>query len=130
MPRTGNPNWKLGCSPTNPTGRPRGSQNKSMRVMQDIILGAANEVGGIQELVRWYRESPANRLCFWKEIAPRVLPKVIDAAVDTGPRTKIIENYLVGADGMIVDLVSPDNGPMLDPVYARLHGLAEDGTEH
>ena len=87
--------------------------------MQDIILGAANEIGGAQELARWYRELKANQLCFWRDIAPRVLPKIIEGTQDTAPPLREIQHYLVAPDGTVVD-----------PVFLELNGLAGDDTEH
>src|SRR4051812_651557 len=133
--QSGNPNWTPGCAPTNPAGRPKGSRNKTTRAMNEIILGAANEVGGIQELVRWYRESQANRMCFWKEIAPRVLPKIIDATVDTEPRMKEVHHYLVSPAGTVVDpdgreVMDQDGQVIMDPLYLEMRGLTEGESEH
>ena len=68
-----------GVSP-NPAGRPKGSRNKVPRAMREIILGAVNKMGDSQALADWYRASPKNRTKFWRDIAPMVLPKVIEGS--------------------------------------------------
>jgi hypothetical protein len=51
--------------------------NKLERRMKEVIESAVQGVGGAQGLVDWVRRSNANERVFWRDIVPRVLPKVI-----------------------------------------------------
>jgi len=120
----------------NPSGRPVGSQNKLPLEVREIFLRAANRVGAEDELVRLYEEDPEFRITFWKEIMPRLLPKQIDATVgvDAKPPRRQVELYLVSPSGAICDengreARDQDGQLFLDPLYCRLNGLNEDGTE-
>src|SRR4051794_28604716 len=91
MARRGNPNWQLGFASPNPGGRPKGSPNKATRTMQEVILKATDLIGGAEELARLYREDKAFRIVFWRDIAPKVLPKIIDTSANTASHLRTIE---------------------------------------
>ena len=52
--------------------------------MKEIILGATDIIGGAEELAKWYKDPafPERKDIFWRDIAPRVLPKVIEGNPD------------------------------------------------
>src|SRR4051794_41123537 len=95
MPRTGNPNWKPGCSPTNPQGRPRGTPNRRIAEAKEIISHAATIVGGAEKLAAWALESPRNEEIFWRAIVTKLLPRVTDASADAGLRMQVVDHFLV-----------------------------------
>ena len=61
-------------------GRPKGSQNRATKAVKDTIMAAAEELGGVDRLVTWAKEDPANERAFWASIYPKLLPKEL-----TGP---------------------------------------------
>src|SRR4051794_40319751 len=103
----------------NPQGRPRGSRNKATKTMTEVILAATDIIGGAEELARLYHADKAFRTVFWRDIASKVLPKIIEGPMDISPPTRVIEHFLVAPDGTVVD-----------PAFLDLNGLADDGTEH
>src|SRR4051794_31292838 len=119
MSQTGNPNWKPGCAPQNPAGRPPGTPNKTTAEAKAIILGAASILGGAEALAAWVKVSHRNAEVFWRDILPRPLPKAIDASVDTQLPFKEIQHYLVAPDGTVVD-----------PLFLEMRGLTNGESEH
>jgi hypothetical protein len=55
-------------------GRPKGALNKTTKAAKDAIAQAAEELGGVDRLVAWTREDPANERVFWGTIYPKLLP--------------------------------------------------------
>src|SRR3954471_11513114 len=97
----------------NLSGRPAGAANKLPTQAKEIVLTAVDILGGANRLAEWARESPDNERALWLEVLPRLLPKQIDTTVDvdTGPRTKEVQLYLVSPTGAIVD---PEGRETLD----------------
>lgn len=62
----------------NPAGKRKGVPHKATLVMKDVILHATSVIGAGEELARWYQADDANKVIFWRDIAPKVLPKVIE----------------------------------------------------
>ena len=57
-----------------PKGRPKGSANKVTRTVKDVIVQAADGLGGPERLIAWVREDPKNEAAFWTSIYPKLLP--------------------------------------------------------
>lgn len=55
-------------------GRPKGIPNKVTKAAKDAIALAAEELGGVDRLVAWVQEDPANERVFWGSIYPKLLP--------------------------------------------------------
>lgn len=49
-------------------------QSKTTLVAKEAIALAAQELGGVERLVKWVREDPRNERSFWTAIYPRLLP--------------------------------------------------------
>lgn len=58
----------------NPTGRPKGAQNKATRAVKDAIAQVAEDLGGTERMTAWVKEDPANERLFWSSIYPKLLP--------------------------------------------------------
>lgn len=55
-------------------GRPKGSVNKTTATAKDMIAKAAEKLGGVERMVAWAQEAPANEWAFWSRMFPRLLP--------------------------------------------------------
>lgn len=55
-------------------GRPKGVTNKTTKAAKDAIALAAERLGGVDRLVDWAKEDPANERAFWGTIYPKLLP--------------------------------------------------------
>lgn len=55
-------------------GRKKGVQNKMTVAVKDAIALAAEKLGGVDRLVTWAQEDPANERVFWGSIYPKLLP--------------------------------------------------------
>jgi len=58
-------------------GRPKGSANKVGKEAKEIIAAAAEGLGGLDRLVSWAKEEPANERAFWATIYPKLLPLTV-----------------------------------------------------
>lgn len=58
----------------NPRGKPKGALNKTTTAAKTAIEAAAQKIGGVDRLVAWVREAPANERIFWGQIYPKLLP--------------------------------------------------------
>ena len=63
-------------------GRPKGSVNKVGAAAKDVIAKAAEELGGVDRLVAWAQEDPANERAFWATIYPKLIPLQVSADVE------------------------------------------------
>lgn len=55
-------------------GRPKGAPNKLARQAREIIMEAADIVGGAKRLAAWARKNNKNESLFWTLVYPRLLP--------------------------------------------------------
>jgi len=55
-------------------GRKKGVPNKTTQAAKDAIALAAEKLGGVDRLVAWVQEDPANERVFWGNIYPKLLP--------------------------------------------------------
>jgi hypothetical protein len=67
-------------------GRKVGAQNLYSRAVKWIISEAAHQVGGLDRLVAWIKESEVNERLFWTQIWPRLLPLQVQG---TGARGEL-----------------------------------------
>jgi uncharacterized protein (DUF2126 family) len=63
-------------------GRPPGSQNKIGKAAKEVIAQAAEELGGVDRLVAWAKEDPANEKAFWSTVYPKLLPLTVSGDKD------------------------------------------------
>lgn len=63
-------------------GRKKGTPNKLVSDAREGILYAAEQLGGMDRLVAWAQEDPANEKLFWSSIWVRIVPKDVNAHVD------------------------------------------------
>lgn len=61
-------------------GRGKGNANKLTTMAKDAIAQAAAGLGGVDRLIEWAQEDPANERVFWGTIYPKLLPLQV-----TGP---------------------------------------------
>jgi hypothetical protein len=73
---------KFGNLPGPGPGRPKGSPNKTTSLAKSVISGAADELGGMERLVKWAKENPKNEFSFWTTIYPKVLPLQVNADIE------------------------------------------------
>lgn len=69
-----------------PVGRKKGTPNKRTVEVRSVLLGAAREIGGMERLVAWIKESPQHEYAFWTTMYPRLLPVNIQGS---GPRGEL-----------------------------------------
>ena len=55
-------------------GRAKGSMNKLQRAAKEAIEMVADELGGVDRMVAWVKESPKNEAIFWGTVYPKLLP--------------------------------------------------------
>jgi hypothetical protein len=55
-------------------GRKKGVPNKTTKAAKDAIALAAERLGGVDRLVDWVKEDPANERVFWGTVYPKLLP--------------------------------------------------------
>lgn len=65
-------------------GRPKGVPNKTTQIAKDAIALAAERLGGVDRLVDWAKEDPANERAFWATIYPKLLPLQVQGSGDNG----------------------------------------------
>jgi hypothetical protein len=65
-------------------GRPKGSQNKVTKAAKDMIAEAADQLGGVERMVAWAKEDPANERAFWTTVFPKLTP-LQHSGEDGGP---------------------------------------------
>lgn len=67
----------------NPAGRPKGIPNKITSEAKAVIASAAEELGGMERLVAWVKEDPANERAFWASIYPKLIPLTVAGDKDS-----------------------------------------------
>src|SRR3954464_5354388 len=55
-------------------GRKKGTPSKATVKAKDAIAAAADRLGGVDRLVAWVQEDPANERIFWGSIYPKLIP--------------------------------------------------------
>lgn len=60
-------------------GRKKGTPNKTTRTVKEAIQMAADQLGGVDRLVLWAKEDPANERAFWTQIYTKLLPLEVKA---------------------------------------------------
>ncbi len=68
------PTPKLEKGRTKTGGRQKGTLNKTTQAAKDAIAMAAERLGGVDRLVQWVQEEPANERLFWSSIYPKLIP--------------------------------------------------------
>lgn len=61
-------------------GRPKGSQNKIGLSAKQMIAAAAEGLGGMNRIIAWAQEDPANEKAFWSQIYPKLVPHEVTGA--------------------------------------------------
>ena len=54
-------------------GRQKGTPNKLTAAVRSVISQAAEELGGVDRLVAWAKEDPANERVFWSSIYTKLV---------------------------------------------------------
>ena len=67
-------------------GRPKGSQNKATKALKEMILGALDDAGGQDYLMRQATENPAA----FMTLIGKVLPATINADLNGELKTTVI----------------------------------------
>jgi len=78
------------------------------RNLRDQIEDVFNDLGGVEGMSLWAKESTANKRIFYKDILPKLIPKEIVGEF-SGPNK--------GPMRMVVEW--QDSGPFTDPTEAR-----------
>lgn len=85
-------------------GRPKGAQNKLSKSVKECLAAAAEELGGVERVVAWAKEDPANERIFWSQMYTK----------------------LIAASGSKDDPVHMEHGvSSLNAVYDRIHTPSE-----
>jgi hypothetical protein len=66
------------------SGRRAGTPNKRTVFVKGILEDAAIEIGGLQRLVKWIKDSPQNEYAFWTSMFMRLLPVQLQGAGQNG----------------------------------------------
>ncbi len=74
-----------------PFGRKKGVPNKRTVEVRSVLLGAAREIGGMERLVAWIKESPQHEYAFWTTMYPRLLPVNIQGSGPHGELQMTLE---------------------------------------
>lgn len=79
-------------------GRPKGASNKTTRTAKEAIALAAERLGGVDRLVDWCKEDPANEKAFWSVVYPKLLPLQVANEGDEPLRVEMITRRVVDAN--------------------------------
>jgi hypothetical protein len=107
-PKRGGPLMVPGQS-LNPSGRPKGVQNKLSRAAKEVIAEAAEKLGSTERLVAWTQESAKNEYAFWTIIYPKLVAQKVDLTSGGVPLLHRIEQ-------IIVREASPEDQPLIEDV--------------
>jgi Family of unknown function (DUF5681) len=93
----------------NPAGRPKGAVNKTTKVLKDMILGALDEVGGVEYL----RKLAVENSSAFASLLGKVLPTTLQASESDGRSTTVtFQRVIVMPDGQRwVEGVTPKSLP-------------------
>lgn len=77
-------------------GRPKGLLNKTTQSAKDCIAMAADRLGGVDRLVEWAQEDPANERAFWATVYPKLLPLQVNGAGESGEHLiSVVERVII-----------------------------------
>ena len=76
-------------------GRPKGASNKTTRTAKEAIALAAERLGGVDRLVNWCKEDPANEKAFWSSVYPKLLPLQVSNEGEDAFRVDMITRRVV-----------------------------------
>lgn len=75
-------------------GRQKGTPNKVSKEAKAVIAEAAEKLGGVNRLVVWAGEDPANERAFWATIYPKLVAITVGGDPDA-PMTINVRNHIV-----------------------------------
>jgi hypothetical protein len=55
-------------------GRRRGTPNKSTAAVKEVLVIAADRIGGVERLIKWINKAPENEFAFWSSMYMRLIP--------------------------------------------------------
>lgn len=70
-------------------GKPKGAISKTTKTAKEAIALAAEGLGGVNRLIDWAKEDPANERAFWSSIYPKLIPVQIAGDEDNPLRHSI-----------------------------------------
>lgn len=70
-------------------GRPKGARNKTTMAAKTMIEEAAERLGGVDRMVNWVKEDPANERAFWSTVYPKLLPLQVSGPGENGEHTVV-----------------------------------------
>jgi len=73
-------------------GRLKGTPNKTTKLVRDVISQAADDLGGVDRLVKWAKEDVLNERVFWGSIYPKLLPLQVTGDKDS-PLQIIVQRF-------------------------------------
>jgi hypothetical protein len=88
-------------------GRPKGSLNKTTQAAREVIAIAAEGLGGVDRLVEWAKEDPANERAFWSRIYTRLLPLEVGGNLNSQVLIQVITGVPRDGDGCVPVTVVP-----------------------
>jgi hypothetical protein len=99
-PRTA---FKPGDPRINRRGRAPGNKNRFHRSFKEVLTEAIDLMGGAKAIVDWVRKDPANEVLFWTEIAPKLLPRIIEGDPDPPIPLQVIERRMVDPEPDVIE---------------------------
>jgi hypothetical protein len=116
-------------------GRKKGSQNVHTRMVKWVIGEVARQIGGVDRLTAWVKESEQNEFAFWTMLYPRLLPLQI---AGMGARGEIEVDVKYSREELIKRLIERGlpttlfgiDKPMLEFKAASDQAGATSGAEH
>ena len=78
----------------NPSGRAKGSPNKSTKAAKEAIHEAFEKMGGIKALVEWSNKNDDNRKVFYSQIWPKIVPLQVGGEEGNPIVTEIVQRIV------------------------------------
>jgi hypothetical protein len=95
--------FKPGDPRINRVGKLPGTVNKINQSFKDVLMEAVNLLGGARGLVKWVQKNDENERLFWTEIAPKVLPRVLEGNPDAPIPLQVIERRVIDPPDDVID---------------------------